>query len=305
MPRVFTLVLALGLVFGLGANAGAAVLYGSAYSGPTGPATFYSISPTTGAASPIGPIGFARVGALDFSPVDGTLYGVGFNGTATVLITIDPSTGAGTEVGPLGFPDNAGVYDIAFRSDGTLFALSQGFFSQSSAVPVNLYRINSTNGAATLVGALGTTPPGLTGNALAFVADTLQYAAGTGGNTAAFFTLDQSTGVATPRIPITFQGTFGSGGGPRPSAMKRDRVTDGLWAIVITDGPTTSTLAVVDAASGVATAVGPTQTGMDAIAVAPITAVPTLSSWAVIVLVAALVVVALAGLRRERSRATP
>lgn len=307
MPRVLTLVLALGLTLGLGANAGAVVLLGSAYSGPTGPATLYNISPTTGAATPIGPIGFARVGSLDFSPVDGKLYGVGFNGTSVVLITIDPFTGAGTQVGPLGFTGNAGVYDIAFRpSDGTLFAVAQGVVSQSSAVPVNLYTIDTATGAATLVGPLGTTPPGLNGNGLAFRGATLFYGAGNVGGVNddnALFTLDQSTGLATLQTAITFQGTFGSGNGPRPSAMKFDPVAGILWAVVITDEPTTSTLASFAPGSSVATAVGQTLTGMDAIAVASPTAVavPTLSQWAEIALVAALVVVALVTLRRRRN----
>src|SRR5687767_3827611 len=197
MPRVLTLVLAVGLTLGLGANAGAVVLYGSAYSGPTGQATLYSISPTTGGATAIGPIGFARVGSLDFSPIDGRLYGVGFNGTNVVLITIDPSTGAGTQVGPLGFTGNVGVFDIAFRpSDSKLFALSQGIVSQSSGVPVNLYTVDTATGAATLVGALGTTPPGLNGNGLAFLGGTLYYGAGNVGNVeaSALFTINQSTG---------------------------------------------------------------------------------------------------------------
>ena len=306
MPRVLTLLLAVALTLGFGTHAGAVVLYGSAYSGPTGPATLYSISPTTGVATPIGPIGFARVGSLDFSPVDGKLYGVGFNGTSVVLITIDPTTGAGTQVGPLGFTGNAGVYDIAFRpSDGTLFAVSQGLVAQSSAIPVNLYTINTGTGLATLVGPLGTTPPGLNGNGLAFLGGVLYYGAGNVGgvsDAAALFTLNQSTGLATLQTHLTFQGTFGSGSGPRPSGMKFDRLTGLLWAVVITDGPTTSTLASISLVTSVATAAGQTQTGMDAIAVAsaPAIGVPTLSRWAELVLVAALIVVALVALRRRR-----
>jgi hypothetical protein len=306
MPRAFTLVLAVGLTLGFGANAGAVVLYGSAYSGPTGPATLYSISPTTGGATPVGPIGFARVGSLDFSPIDGKLYGVGFDGTSVVLITINPSTGAGTQVGPLGFAGNVSVFDIAFRpSDGTLFALSQGIANASNNHPEKLYTINTATGAATLVGALGTTPPALNGNGLAFLGGTLYYGAGNVGNdnnNSALFTLNQSTGLATLQTTITFQGTFGSGSVPRPAAMKFDRATGILWAVVITDGPTTSTLATFGATLSVATAVGETQTGMDAIAVVSSTAigVPTLSNWAEIVLVTALVVTALVALRRRR-----
>ena len=110
-----------------------------ACSGPTGPATLYHISPTTGAATAIGPIGFARVGSLDFSPIAGKLYGVGSNGGSAVLITINPSTGAGTQVGPLGFIAGGGIYDIAFRPlDGRLFALrrTRSRFKASSSETV-------------------------------------------------------------------------------------------------------------------------------------------------------------------------
>lgn len=313
MPRVLTLVLAVGLTLGPVTHAGAVVLYGSAFSGPTGPAILYHISPTTGAATAIGPIGFARVGSLDFSPVDGKLYGIGSNGGSAALITINPGTGAGTPVGPLGFIAGVGIYDIAFRpSDGRLFGLAQNALPPLNSVPVNLYTINTTTGAATLLGALGTQPPGLGGNGLAFLGGTLFYAAGGVSNIpshAALYTLNQSTGSATLQTALTFQGNFGGANSvPRPAGMKFDRGTGILWTVaIIGSGPvgeadTVSTLATIATNSGVVTAVGPTQVGMDAIAVVSdvVTGVPTLSSWAQLVLVAALVVIAVAALRRRR-----
>jgi hypothetical protein len=77
-----------------------------------------------GAATPVGPIGFDNVGALDFAP-NGTLFGVGYNGSDSILITINPATGAGTLIGSLG--ETQFTQDIAFRpSDGTLFAVCSG-----------------------------------------------------------------------------------------------------------------------------------------------------------------------------------
>jgi hypothetical protein len=229
--------------------------------------------------------------------------------------TINTTTGAGTQVGSLGFTGNVGVYDIAFRpSDGRLFGLAQNALPPLSSVPVNLYTIDPATGAATLVGALGTKPLGLAGNGLAFFAGTLFYAAdGVSGipSGIALYTVNQSTGLATLQTALTPQGTFGPvASPPRPAGMKFDRTTGLLWTVAITDsgplgsGDAVSTLATISANSGVITAVGPTQAGMDAIAVVPpaATGVPTLSTWAQLVFVAAVAVVALTALRRRRVR---
>src|SRR5262249_45525352 len=87
------------LVVLLGAWAALAqTIYGSAYPAPGGVATLYTISPTTGAVTPIGSIGFPQVGSLAFA-ANGTLYGVGFLGGTSVLLTINTTTGAGSLVG--------------------------------------------------------------------------------------------------------------------------------------------------------------------------------------------------------------
>src|SRR5207247_4459405 len=79
-------------------------IFGSAYNGPDGPATLSSLSRANGSAAPIGPIGFAQMGALDFSPA-GILYGEGvLNGTHE-LLTINTATGVGTALGPTGLSD--------------------------------------------------------------------------------------------------------------------------------------------------------------------------------------------------------
>ncbi len=70
------------------------------FTGGGGSSVFYSIGPTTGAATPIGPVGFSSVSGIAFHPTTGVLYAVGFDGSTHVLLTIDKATGAGTTVGP-------------------------------------------------------------------------------------------------------------------------------------------------------------------------------------------------------------
>ena len=92
-----------GLTFSSGGT-----LYGVGHFG--GPASLYTIDPATAVPALVGPIGFDKVGAIEFGP-DGILYGgVGSSVTnAGALISIDPSTGAGTLIGPTGFPGISGL----------------------------------------------------------------------------------------------------------------------------------------------------------------------------------------------------
>jgi hypothetical protein len=127
--------LGIGVLLLGGAAIAGPVIYGAAYAGANAPATLYNISSANGTATPIGPIGFRTVSAMDFAP-NGTLYGVGANAMGTFfLLTINTTTGAGTQVGPTGL--NAPFQDIAFRpSDGTLFGYSDG----------RIYTLNTTTG---------------------------------------------------------------------------------------------------------------------------------------------------------------
>src|SRR6266404_3710275 len=76
-------------------------IYGAAYIG-LGPARLYSISPTTGAFTLIGSIGFGTVSALATAPDGFTLYGVGFDGAQFDLLIINRFSGGGSAVGPTG-----------------------------------------------------------------------------------------------------------------------------------------------------------------------------------------------------------
>jgi hypothetical protein len=141
---------------------GQSILYGAASVPPPavneGAASLYTINPSTGAATRVGPILFDNVDGIAFHPVTGTLYGVGHrrSDNVPVLLTIDPANGAGRVVRPITDPTGGTTFnfcsvsgtacqvapdDIAFRSDGVLFAL----FS------AHLATIDPTTGVATLV----------------------------------------------------------------------------------------------------------------------------------------------------------
>jgi hypothetical protein len=252
------------------------IIFGSAFNGPNGPASLYTINPSTGAATLVGPIGFNRVGALDFNPVNGLLYGVGADRSGNAaLLTINTATGAGTEVGALGI----GVsQDIAFRpSDGKLFSYNGG----------SIFTINTTTGAATF---LLNDPAGFPlGNALAFSHDGTLFTA----DQVDLRIVDQTSGgTITHLVDLNYPVS-----GSRANGMKFDFSTDTLFASVI--GNSGNFLATIDTGSGDVTEIGPTVGGLDAIAIQPAAAiVPEPSSLALF----ALGGLALAGWRGWKGR---
>jgi hypothetical protein len=274
-------------------------IYGSAFSGSSGASTLYTIDATTGAATVVGPIGVARVGALAFGP-NGKLYGVGFDTTAndSVLITINPATGAGTVVGLLGADD--ATQDIAFRpGDGKLFAYVGG----------SIYTIDTATGVGTLVGDTGDFPDG---NAIVFAGGTLYLAnSGGGGANGTLQTINQATGAVTDAVAFTYGAGFTPANNPRAAGMKFDAATGILYAVIVEgSGPSnTRFLATINTATGAVTDIGTSVAGLDALAiaaaatppspVAPV-AVPALSEWALITMALMLALVTLA--RRARRR---
>ena len=289
MVRIILSLMVAGLL-NVGVANAATLIYGSVYGGPDGPSTLWAFAPggtPANSARLIGPIGFRRVGALDFSP-GGTLFGVGSTGTDTVLITINTVTGAGTLVGSLGQGDLF-VQDIAFRpSDGTLFAFAEGL----------IFTINTTTGVATSLGNAGLGFP--FGNSLAFQGTTLYYA-----NETALYTINQTTAAATLVRNIVYQPAFGPF--PRPPAMKFDPVGGTLWTSVIGGfAGSTNQLGTVDPATGQTAVVRTLPPVTDGIAVTsgPLPAasgIPTLSQWAQIAMIAGLIFVGLEALRRRRA----
>lgn len=281
----------------------APTIYGSAWVHPSGggssataPATLYSISPTTGAATPIGLIGFNNVGALAFDG-NGVLYGISSSGASDVLITINTSTGVGTLVGSTGLapapPSNHSMADMTFRpSDGTLFAMTGGR---------ELYTINKTTGLATLIATLVV----YDGNALAFSSSNVLYSARARTPTTAFLdTLNQTTGATLTTLALIYDAAFGSSE-PRANAMDFDLATGVLWASVQSGNNSTAvhSIGMIDIATGAVTRVGPTVAGLDAIAIAPtppsLQPIPTLSEYGLMLLMLGLAVAAIFHLKRN------
>jgi len=85
-----------------------------------------------------------------------TLYALNLNTNGLALIggpdgVPSPNGGAVTEIGPLGFAFNGSGTALDFDANGTLYAIAR-----PNGGTYNLYRINIGNGAATLVGSVGT-----------------------------------------------------------------------------------------------------------------------------------------------------
>jgi len=98
----------------------------------------YSIVPTAGATTLIGPMPTIM---SDIAAYNGSLYGVSFPsfGSNSVLYAIDPGSGAGTAIGS---GTGAVLNALAFNSSGTLYAAGGD----------GLYTINTSTGNATQVG---------------------------------------------------------------------------------------------------------------------------------------------------------
>lgn len=115
------------IVVSLSVVSEAQILYGISHLGRDGQSTLHIIDKDTGAATPVGPVGFERCGSMDFN-TQGTLYAICERPGAdiAVLVWINPVTGAGTEIGPT---NNCEAWtDMSFRNgDGTLFATGYNF----------------------------------------------------------------------------------------------------------------------------------------------------------------------------------
>lgn len=267
-----------------GARADAQTIYGSSYAGADGVATLVTIDAGTGAATPVGSIGFQRCGGIDFDAA-GTLYATceRDDGSDTpVLVTIDLATGAGTEVGPTGLTGAIG--DISFRSDGTLFAIDV-----TNDPDHTLATIDTTTGAATVVGDTGLSFAG--GNGMSFDgAGTLFHSQFSGGPSPDLNTLDTVTGMPTfvgQITPVT--GRF--------SAMDFDPASGTLFGNLNegSGGSGPVSLATIDPTGPTATVIGVTDSGVDGIAIlavggggTPVVVIPTLNTLGLLALLVVL-----------------
>lgn len=123
------------------------VLFGIRNGGGAGDTTtpddLVTIDVSSGAVTLVGNTGRAELQALAFS-AGGTLYGWDFG---YGLVKINPATAAATLVNPAVVPGSVvDIQSLAFAPDGTLYGASD-----------ELYRVDTSNGATTLVGSGGYT----------------------------------------------------------------------------------------------------------------------------------------------------
>jgi hypothetical protein len=179
-----------------GADGGSRLtFYALAYTSELG-----TLSPQTGAFAEIGVLGSALQGGdLTRSPA-GVLYAIQANQD---LLIVDPVSATSTTVGNTGLPTDNGLA-IKFRHDGVLFG----------ATFTDLYTIDPSTAQATLVGALGapTVPPDEGSIDLAFDANgnllfqaTANQATADSGTSGTLYSVNTSTGAATPIGPIGFE----------------------------------------------------------------------------------------------------
>lgn len=142
-----------------------------------------TVDVATGAATVIGNMGSAMTD-IAFDP-SGNLYGITFD----TLFSIDPTTAVATAIGSLGISANSLVFDAA----GTLYTANNA-----------LYTINTTTGAASLVGNGGAAYS--SSGDLAFISGQLYLSSLTGDK---LLTLDTSTGVGTDIGNIGFSSVYG------------------------------------------------------------------------------------------------
>jgi len=225
----------------------------------TPPSFLVDIDPTTGAASNPRDTGIFLIGGIATHPSTNELYGLTtFASTpASTLVRLNVATGAATVVGYTGLP-NIVEGDLAFNPvNGMLYGIQDfgATFNQR-----NLFRIDPNNGAATVIGSLGTDGDF---SALAFNAGGVLYAIDdlpVTGFTSVLHTLDPSTGVITSSISLnaTLGGAIG---------LTFDPATGIAY---VADGGQSGTglFYSLDVTSGILTAIGPTgiQAGLGGLA---------------------------------------
>jgi len=141
MKTLGAVLLACAFLWGLSARADAVYVTGN---GGTG---LFVVNSSTGASTFIGDFGFKGV-LTDSFDSKGNLYVIIKGGsTASQLATVNLLTGAATPIGSA--TGIAGLEAMEFAPDGTLYAASFG--------TNDLYTLDPTTGAATLIGSLGFT----------------------------------------------------------------------------------------------------------------------------------------------------
>ena len=229
------------------AAVGSPFIYGIG-GGTHGPFDLYQVSPSL---SDIANTGFVDV-LLDFAP-NGTLYGAGsdffFN---KWLFTIDPATGNRTLLSQIsGLASGFVTQDIAFRSDGTLFAPQT----------LGVYAINVATASATFLGG----SPGL--KTLAFSPSGTLY----GSDDTNLYTVDQATGA----VAFVAALNYGTLGAPLRFRIKFDKTTGVHYGAFQGIGGVGS-LATIDLGTGAVKSIAAGPQSFTALAIQP---VPEPGTW--------------------------
>jgi hypothetical protein len=232
-------------------NMRAETLYGT----DAGGGNLYRIDQTTGAATPIGSMGFPAP-SLAADPMTGVLYAGEGNGRPNVY-TVDPNTGSATLLGDtgLGFSSIAG---LDFDAAGRLYA-SANVIDDGNTGGDTLVIVDKTTGAAAVIGKFGSDigiAGGLGGiEGIVFDrAGTLWGASGSQpgtGGAPTLWTIDTTTGTATRVAPIQ----DASGSPPAGGVVSLE--IDSADVMYGGTGGGTGNLIQIDQATGVFALIGP------------------------------------------------
>lgn len=182
----------------------------------------YTINPTTGGMTLVGPTGAFFGQANLAARGDGALFATDpfTSGPGGFVNRVNPTTGAATSIGQSGLTGGfAAPGGLAFGPDGSLFLL-YGLFTD------NLYKVNQMTGVASAVGASGVELNGLV------FSEGTAYAFDFFGR---IYTVNPTTGAAT-FTGVTVNGGFGpinaAAGGPASSAVVPEPTSLTLLAFV-------------------------------------------------------------------------
>lgn len=211
-----------------------------------------SINMLTGAGTIVGDMGITLpVLALSIDPTTGVMY-AGTGGGMANLYTVDPATGAATLIGNIGWSFDE-ISDLAFRSDGTLFASVARVGSGGDHLAI----IDKNTAAATVIGPFGTcvshfcTIDGMDGIAFddSGVLWGCHSAHGLAGDEG-LYTIDTATGKATFATAIANPDGTKPSGGVASLKFSRDGTLFGGTAAAIPPATDGGFLITIDLATG-------------------------------------------------------
>ncbi|MFL6529394.1 MAG: VPDSG-CTERM sorting domain-containing protein [Chthoniobacterales bacterium] len=193
-PRSTGQTFVVGITFDSSGN-----LYGLTTFASSSPSSLVRINPTTGASVVVGPTGLSNIfeGDIAYNPTNGNLYGIQDvpSSGARNLFRINAATGNATTIGALP-GTNTDFSALAFNAAGVLYALD------TATATATLYVINPLT--AGLISSVVTNVRLGSTAALAFdpVTGIAYLADGSTNGTNLLYTLNTTTGVATPVGPL-------------------------------------------------------------------------------------------------------